>query len=257
MECVLDVEITDLSYVKGPVNVALNNNGVIKGSILWDKNNISSPEINPYGDAFAFRVMAPTQFIESAGPFTLERTGSYNNMNGYFQGLKQVGTVSYETVASFNPNYVEIRYTVSGVPTGVPLELDITTSFDKSKWIAGPQKPKPADDYLFVVGTFAATDKSTVTIDNNMYQLNAIDFSCDGDWFKVDPNGNLTGGGAMVNKIAARKNNPVLPGNGMIAVKSAAQTNTMIAAPGVQNKSQSTQVQKVRTVGAGAIKIKQ
>lgn len=252
----LSVEITNPGSMYGkPVPVALSGNATIRGSVFWNLNDIQSPESNPFGNAFEFRAMAPTQFVESTGPFTIEKTGSYNGKNGFFQGAKQVGTVTFETVPSFNPNYAEIRYTITGVPSGIPLELDVVTDYTKSKWIAGPMKPKPADDYVFVVGTFPSTIKTTITIDNNLSQINGVDFSCDGDWFKLDANGKLTGGGAMVNKIAARKNSPVLPGNGMITVtRTDMQSNQVIQAP-AQNKAQTMQVQKVKT--AGAVKIRQ
>jgi hypothetical protein len=254
----LEVEITDNTYSKGPVAIALNSNGAITGSILWNKNDITAPDIFPYGDAFTCSVLAPTQFVESNGPFTLEKAGMYNGTAGYFQGVKKVGAVTYETLQSFNPNYVEIRYTITGVPTGVPLDMDIVTRYDKTKWTAGPLKPRPADDYVFVVGTFSSPNKSSIMIDNNLYQLKGLDFSCEGDWLKVDGNGGIVGGGGdMVNKIESRKSSVVLPGNGtFVMTKTATSSNQMIASP-VQNKTQNTQVQKVRTVGAGAVKIKQ
>ncbi|MGC4103679.1 hypothetical protein [Ferruginibacter sp.] len=254
-DCELFVEISSTTYGK-PTVVALNTNGTIKGSLLWDKNNIQSPEVNPYSNAFTCKVLAPTQFIESAGPFTLERTGTYNGRKGFFEGSKEVGSVTYETVASFNPNFVEIRYTVTGVPTDIPIIMDITTDYTKSNWLAGPQKPKPGNEYVFVVGTFPSTVKSTVTLDNNLAQLNAVDFNCDGDWLKVDPNTGIVGGSAMVNKIAARKNMPVLPGSGMIvATKTVTASSQVMATPAMQTKTQQVEVQKVRT--AGAVKIRQ
>jgi len=257
-DCELSIEITNPGSNYGkPVPVSLNTSGIIKGSVLWDKNNILAPEISPYGSAFNFKLMAPTQFVESNGPFTLEKAGTYNGKQGYFQGNKETGTVTYETAASYNPNVVEIKYTITGVPVDVPLELDITADLNKSKWLAGPQKTKPAEDYVFVVGAFPAVTKSNITVNNGLAQLNGVDFTCDGDWLKLDANGKITGGGAMVNKIAARKSAGVLPGNmialnnnkitgngsnSMLQVKAATQNNQ---AP-VQAKQVQGAVQKVR-----------
>ena len=255
-DCELNIEISNpgSSYGK-PIAVALNTNGVIKGSIFWDKNNIQSPEANPYGNAFTCKVLAPTQFIESNGPFTLENTGTYNGKKGYFQGSKETGTVTYETVQAFNPNMVEIRYSITGVPTDVPLDLDIIADHLKSKWTAGPQKTKPGDEYVFVVGTFPATGKNSFIVNNGVPQLNGIDFSCDGDWLKLNNDGKITGGGNMVNRIAARRSSPVLPSsmlasklntgtvnasNSMMQAKTANQTNQ------VQTKQVQGAVQKVR-----------
>ena len=137
--------------------------------------------------------------------------GHYNGNAGYFQGKKLVGNVTYETAASLDPNYIEVRYTITGVPTEVPVEMDVTTDYSTSKWIAGSQKPKPGDDYIFAVGTFPNTSKSIMTIDNDLLQMAGVDFNCEGDWVKLDGNGNIIGGGDMVNKIASRKSNPVLP----------------------------------------------
>ncbi|MEO5942754.1 MAG: hypothetical protein ABIP30_12610 [Ferruginibacter sp.] len=210
-DCELTVEITNPTSTYGkPVPVVLNGNGTVKGSVFWEKNIIQSPETYPYGKAFTFKVLAPTQFIESNGPFTLEKAGIYNGKQGYYQGNKETGTVNYETIQTLNPNIVEVRYTITGVPTDVPIEMDVTTDYTKSKWLAGPQKIKPADDYVFVVGTFPGNNKTTITINNNFSILNGVDFNCDGDWLKVDTDGKITGGGAMVNKIAARKTFPVL-----------------------------------------------
>lgn len=252
----LSVEITNPGTMYGkPIAVAYNTSATIRGSVFWNLNDIQSPEINPFGNAFTISVIAPTQFVESNGPFSLEKTGSYNGKSGFFQGAKQVGTVTVEMVSSFNPNYAELRYTVTGVPTGLPLELDVVTDYSKSKWIAGPQKPKPGEDYVFVVGTFPSTAKSTVTIDNNLAQINGADFSCEGDWCKLDANGNFTGGDNMVNRIASRKSSPVLPGNGMVMIaRNETQAGQLIQAP-AQNKTQTMQVQKIRT--AGAVKIRQ
>lgn len=253
----LSVEIINPGSMYGkPITVTYNGNATIRGSLFWNLNDIQSPESNPFGNAFVFKVLAPTQFVESNGPFTIERTGSYNGKNGFFQGGKEVGTVTYETIPSFNPNYAEVRYTITGIPSGIPLELDVVTDYAKSKWIAGPQKPKPGDEYVFAVGTFPSTAKTSITIDNNLAQINGADFSCDGEWLKLDANGSIVGGGAMVNKIAARKSNPVLPGNGMIALtKVETQSGQLMQAPAQQNKAQTMQVQKVRTVGA--VKIRQ
>ena len=242
--------------VKPPVLIALNVQGVIKGTIYWNKNEIQSPDTYPFGKAFSFKVLAPTQFVQSDGPFTFEKLGQYNGNSGYFQGNKMVGNVTYETAPSLDPNYVEIRYTITGVPTEVPIQLDITTDYSVSKWVAGPQKPKPGEDYVFAVGTFPNTSKSIMTIDNNLLQMAGIDFNCEGDWMKLDANGNIINGGDMVNRIASRKSNSVLPGSGMLIMNNNSSMSTqMMAAPGVQNKSQGVQVQKVKT--SGMMKVKQ
>ncbi len=256
-DCELTVEITNPGSNYGkPVSIVTNNNATIKGSVTWNINDIQGPETNPYGNAFIFSVKAPTAFIESNGPFLLEKAGTYNGKNGYFEAFKEAGSATYETVNN-NNGTVEIKYTITGVPSGVPLQLDVITDYTKSKWAAGLQKPKPANDYVFIVGTFPSGQTNSITINNNPPQIGGVDFTCDGEWRQVDANGNLTGAaGNMVNKIAGRKNNAVLPGNGMIAfAKTETQSNQLIQAPAAQNKTQQVQVQKVRTVGA--IKIKQ
>ncbi|MBS1511924.1 MAG: hypothetical protein JST86_13840 [Bacteroidetes bacterium] len=261
-DCELTVEIYNPGSGFGKaIPVALNKSGVIKGSVLWDKNNITSPETTPFGNAFVFKVTAPTQFVESNGPFILEKAGTYNGKQGYFQGNKPTGTVSYETVQSFNPNYVEIRYTITGIPTDVPVEMDITTDLQKAKWIAGPQKIKPGEDYVFVVGAFPEVNKSNLTINNGLAQLNGVDFACDGDWMKIDADGKIIGGGAMVNKIAARKSVAVLP-NSTIALNSAAKTSatgsSMVQVKAAaQNAQAPIQAKQIQGAAAQKIRIKQ
>lgn len=252
-DCELNIEISNpgSSYGK-PVAVALNNNGIIKGSIFWDKNNIQSPDVNPFGNAFTCKVLAPTQFIESNGPFTLEKTGTYNGKKGYFQGSKETGTVTYETVQAFNPNMVEIRYTITGVPTDVPLDLDVVTDQGKSKWIAGPQKVKPSGEYVFVVGTFPATGKNSFTVNNGVPQLNGIDFSCDGDWLKLSDDGKITGGGAMVNKIAARRSSPVLP-SAMLTSKLSSSAGNASASMLQTKATSATNQTQIKQVQQGAV----
>lgn len=256
--CELEVEMLEPNSMFGkPVPVTLNNNGVIKGSIFWNANEIQSPELSPFGYAFSCKAIAPVTFTESNGPFTLEKTGTYNGKKGYFEGSEQVGTVTFETVPSSNNGIIELKYTISAVPVDLPVTMDITTDYSKSKWIAGPQKPKPGEDYLFIVGTFPNTSNTSVIVNNNVSEMKGVDFNCEGDWLKFDQNGNIVGGGTLINKITNRKNAPVLPGSGMInaVVKSAVESNQMIQAPAVQNKTQQTQVQKIRTTGA--VKIKQ
>ena len=132
----------------------------------------------------------------------------------------------------------------------------MVTDMSKSSWLAGPGKIKPSDEYVFVVGTFPSTSKSTITIDNNLAQLNNIDFTCDGDWLKFDATNGITGGGTMVNKIAARKSNPVLPGNGMINMKKTEMAATQrVMAPAAQNQVQQKQAVQIKAVGA--VKIRQ
>ena len=257
-DCELTVELVDPASMYGkPVPVTLNNKATITGSIFWNLNDIISPVVNPYGQAFRVRLTAPTHFVESKGPFTLEKTGIYDGKNGFFQGTMQTGSLSWQTVSSFNPGFAEIRYSITGVPTGVPLELDVTTDLSQSNWYPGPQKPRPGDNYYFLVGTFPSSFKSTITIDNNISKLNGADFSCEGDWVKLDENGNISGGGNMVNKIAARRSGRVLPGDGAISIgaMTGVQSNQQLQLPGSQSKTQQVQVQKVRT--AGAVKIRQ
>lgn len=248
-ELTVDISAPGSSFGKA-IPVSLNTNGVIKGSLLWDKNNITAPETTPFGNAFVFRITAPAQFVESNGPFTLEKTGTYNGKQGYFQGNKETGTVTYETVQSFNPNFIEIRYTITGVPTDVPVEMDITADLQKTKWIAGPQKTRPGEDYVFVVGTFPEVNKSGIIVNNGLTQLNGVDFVCDGDWLKMDADGKIIGGGAMVNKIAARKSGTVLP-NSMLtsatATKTgAAGTSMMQAKTASQNNQSPVQAKQVQ-----------
>lgn len=251
---VLSVEIVSANAAKAiqVTPIVPVKNGIVKGMILWNKKDILAPEAYPYGKAFSFHVMAPTQFVESNGPFTFERTGSYGGKNGYFQGYQSVGEATYTTTASYDPDYVEVHYTVTGVPTSLPLDIDVVTDYDKSRWTAGPQKPQPGNEYTFLVGTFPNTSKSAVTIENNAPVLGGVDFSCEGDWVKLDANGNIIGGGSFANKIASRKSMPVLPvaflSNGaatratsvMTAQPAATQTNQ------VQNKQVQGAVQKVR-----------
>jgi len=253
----LFVELTSPGSQYGKaIAISYNSSCTVRGSVFWNQGDIQGPLVSPAYNAFTFRVLAPSQFVESNGPFTLEKTGTYNGKKGFFQGSKQVGTVQVEAVPSFNPNYVELRYTISGVPSGIPLELDVVTDNRSAGWQSGPNKPKPGDDYVFVVGTFPSTVKTAITIDPNLAQLNGADFSCEGDWVKLDGNGALTGGGTMVNKIAARKSSVVLPGNGAIVLNQATLQASPAAQPAAQqNKAQTMQVQKVRT--AGAVKIRQ
>lgn len=255
--CELEVEMLEPNSMYGkPIPVALNNNGVIKGSVFWNSNEIQAPELSPFGYAFSCKAVVPVTFTESNGPFSLEKTGTYNGKKGYFEGSQQVGTVTFETVPSANNGLIELKYTITGVPVDLPVEMDITTDYSKSKWIAGPQKQKPGNDYLFIVGTFPNTSNTSVTVNNNVTEMKGVDFTCEGDWLKFDQNGNIVGGGNIVNKITGRKTNPVLPGNGMIMItKTQAQSNQMIQAPVMQNKTQSNQVQKIKT--GGVIKIKQ
>lgn len=254
-ELTIEISNPNSSYGK-PVPVALNSNGNIKGTILWDKKNILYPETNPFGNAFSFKVLAPAQFIESNGPFTLEKTGTYNGKKGFFEGSVQTGNISYETVQSLNPDFVEIKYTISGVPTDVPLQMDIIADQSKTKWISGSQKPKPGENYYFLVGTFSTGNAIKLTVENKINELSAVDFTCEGDWVEIDGNGNLTNLGSMINKIATRKNIPVLPANKMIiSTNTLTASGQMIQAPAMQNKTQQVQVQKVST--GSAVRIRQ
>lgn len=253
----LSVEITNPGSMYGkPVPVTYNKNAVIQGSVFWKLNDILSPEVNPYGNAFSASLVAPSQFIESNGPFTLEKTGTYNGKSGFFQGRVEVGAITFEMAPSFNPGYAELHYSITGVPSGIPLELDLITDLTKSGWVAGPGQPKPGEDYVFIVGTFPSAFKTQVTIDPGLLQIRGVDFICEGEWVKPDAGGSIPGGGNLVNKIAARKTNPVLPGNGMIAVnKTEIQQVQQMQVPGQQNKTQTMQVQKVKT--SGAVRIRQ
>ena len=168
----------------------LNVKGVIKGTIYWNKNEILSPDTYPYGKAFSFKVLAPTQFVQSDGPFTFEKTGQYNGNSGYFQGNKIVGNVAYEAAPSQDPNYLEVRYTITGVPT-VPDSTGYNDRLFHFKMDRRSSKAEPGEDYVFAVGTFPNTSKSIMTIDNNLLQMTGIDFNCEGDWLKLDANGNI------------------------------------------------------------------
>jgi hypothetical protein len=254
---VLTVEVTGGSGIQvKPIAVVLNAKGIISGTLYWDKRNVQGPVAYPYQQVFTSKLYAPTQFIESSKNITFEKVGTYQGKSGYFVGQKSIGNVSYTLQQSANPDYIEVKYKITGVPTEVPLDFDLQTDYNKSSWIAGPQKPKPGTDFTFVVGSFPTTSKSVVTLNNDELQIDGIDFICEGDWLQVDANGKIIGGSPMVNKIANRKEAPVLPYGSLtanLAIKTS--SNQMIQAPGIQNQTQQVQVQKVRA--AGAVKIRQ
>lgn len=254
--CVLNVEVTGGSGIQvKPIPIVLNAKGTISGTVYWNKKDIQGPVKYPYSNVFSAKLYAPTQFIESTQGLTLEKSGTYQGKQGYFTGQKLTGNVSYTLQQSANPDYVEVKYKITGVPTEVPLDFDLQTDYNKSAWTAGPQKPSPGAEYTFIVGTFPLTGKSSVTLNNDELLVDGIDFTCEGDWMKVDANGKIIDGGTMVNKIANRKTAPVLP-YGFLTASLAIRTssNQVMQAPAIQNNTQQIQVQKVRT---GAVKVRQ
>lgn len=251
----LTAEITGGNGIQiKPIPVVLNAKGTLSGTIYWDKRDIAGPVQYPYAQVFTAKLYAPTQFIESNQNITFEKPGTYEGKNGYFIGQKQAGSISYTVQPAGDPNYMEVKYKITGVPTDVPLDFDLQTDYNKSRWTAGPQKPSPGNNYSFLVGTFQLGNNSSLKMNNDELLLDGIDFKCEGEWVQVDDKGNIIGGSPMVNKIETRKTAPVLPGNGMlVSVKT--NSNQVMQVPGMQNKTQQVQVQKVRT--AGAVKIRQ
>lgn len=255
----LTVEITGGSGASiKPIDVPLNSKGIITGTIYWNKKDIAGPNVFPYGKAFTAKIASPTQFIENTNGLTFEKGGIYQGKKGYFVGQKPVGNISYTIQNSSNPDYIEVKYKISGVPTDLPLDFDLRTDYKKATWISGVQKPQPpGDNHSFIVGTFPFTNKFAVTVTDDELQLDGIDFTCEGDWLEIDANGKIVGNSIMVNKIAARKTNPVLPGSGML-IASKTEINSskrMILNPAIQNNSKNMQIQRVKTINE--IKIKQ
>ena len=193
------------------------------------------------------------QFFESDNIPVFSVGGTYNGKKGYYDGQKPVGNISYQLVNSMNPDYMEINYAVTDLPTEIPVFIDIQTDNSLSKWNPGPAKLNPPDQsYFFIVGTFPAFTNSNIAISNDYVTRSGIDFNCDGDWLKVDANGNIVGGGGMVNKIAVRKTAPVLPGGILTAITVTKVANTGMMEPAaiktnqVQNKQLPGAVQKAR-----------
>lgn len=243
---ILNVEITEMQPSVAPIDLSYDTRGVISGTVFWEKGNIKGPEIFPAYKPFEMKAYAPTQFLPGASAGAGIK-GIYQNKQGLFTGSAPAGSIFY-TIDSMDASYYKISYTVSNIPVGVPLQFDITVNMDVAKWLPGVNKiNRPDSSYFFVVGTFPATSGATISLSGNFLTAKGVDFQCEGDWLKVDENGNVITGNAFANKIQNRKNAVVLPAE-MLAV-SATGINAVqaIQAPGLQNSNQNKQTQKVRT----------
>ena len=241
---ILNVEITEKIPEAKPIDIGYNTNGLINGTIYWNKQDIESPAIFPVYKAFEMKAFAPTQFVpgNSSEPGT---KGTYNGQQGVFTGTAAVGNILY-TVDNSDQNYFKINYSASGIPVGLPLDFDIITSWDIAKWTPGnAKKNKPDSSAAFIVGTFPVNSNANITLNNNFLVAQGVDFMCEGDWMTVDGNGNPIAGVGFTSKIEIRKNAPVLPG-GMLSLVTVTKTSSngmMQPAATKTNEVQTKQVQ--------------
>lgn len=212
----------DIVQSKNTLNkVALDytTDGTITGFISWKRQQIKEP-IGSLSSAFLVKVIAPRVFVQETDgsgnaisiPLNGAFSGVWNGQQGYFEGRQEIGQVSFKELSS-DGQQVNLQYTIKGVPTGIPLFLDLERN-PQTNWIAGPENPKPDDKSIFVVGTFPLDNNATViTLNKPQNTSGNIQYVCIGSWVKPGSNGTASGNADVTfqQKILNRRNSIILP----------------------------------------------